>query len=103
MLSAAPPESPWFLLLLFLMENFKHSENEVSCVRLFVILWIVAHQAPLSVGFSRQEYGSRLPFSSPGDLSDPGTKLRSPTLRADILPSELKGNPRVKHSKENNK
>ena len=71
MLSAAPPESPWFLLLLFLMENFKHSENEVSCVRLFVILWIVAHQAPLSVGFSRQEYGSRLPFSSPGDLSWP--------------------------------
>ena len=70
---------------------------------LFAILWIVARQAPPTMGFSRQEYWSRLPFSSPGDLSDPGIELRSPTLRADILPSEPQGNPGVKHSKENNK
>jgi len=43
-------------------------------------LWTVAHQAPLSRGFSRQEYWSGLPFPSPGDLPDPGIKPRSPTL-----------------------
>ena len=49
----------------------------------------IVHQAPsLSMRFSRQEYWSGLPFSSPGDLPDPGIKLRSPTLQADSLPSE---------------
>ena len=43
-----------------------------SCVWLFVTLWTVAHQAPLSMGFSGQEYWSGLPFPPPGDLSDPG-------------------------------
>ena len=56
-------------------------------------LWTVAHQAPLSMGFSRQEYWSGVPFSPPGDLSDPGIELRSPTLQADSLPSEPSGNP----------
>ena len=42
--------------------------------------WTVACQAPLSMGFSRQEYWSRLPFPSPGDLPNPGTKPRSPAL-----------------------
>ena len=42
--------------------------------------WTVAYQAPLSVGFSRQEYWSRLPFPSPEDLPDPGIEPRSPTL-----------------------
>ena len=50
--------------------------------------WTIAHQAPLSMGFSRQEYWSGLSFSSPGDLADLGIKLRSPTLQADSLPSE---------------
>ena len=50
--------------------------------------WTVAYQAPLSMGFSRQEYWSGLPFPSPGDLSDPGTEPRSSTLQADALPSE---------------
>ena len=45
-------------------------------------------QAPLSMGFSRQEYWSRLPFASPGDLSDPGIKPGSPAVQADSLPSE---------------
>ena len=48
----------------------------------------VAHQAPPSMGFSRQEYWSRLPFPSPEDLSDPGIEPRSPALRADALTSE---------------
>ena len=54
--------------------------------------WTVAFQAPLSVGFPRQEYWSGLPFPSPGDLSDPGIQPGSPTLQADYLPSEPPGN-----------
>ena len=50
-----------------------------------------AHRAPLSMGFSRQEYWSGLPFSSPGDLLNPGIEPRSPTLQVDSLPSELPG------------
>ena len=56
--------------------------------------WTIARQAPLSMGVSRQEYWSGLPFPSPGDLPDPGIKPRSPTLQADSLPSELQGSPR---------
>ena len=55
----------------------------LSRVRLFVILWTVAHQAPLSMEFSRQEYCSGSPFPSPGDLPDPGIEpasLTSPAL-----------------------
>ena len=51
--------------------------------------WSVAHQAPLSMEFSRQEYQSGLPFPCPGDLPDPGIKPRSPALQADDLPTEL--------------
>ena len=52
---------------------------------------MVASQAPLSFGFSRQEYWSGLPFPSPGDLPDPGIKPGSPALQADSLLSELEG------------
>jgi len=55
--------------------------------------WIVAHQAPLSMDFSRQEYWSGLPTPSPGDLPDPGINLGSPALQADSLPSESPGKP----------
>ena len=55
--------------------------------------WTVAHQAPLSMGFSRQEYWSGVPFPSPGDLPDPGIEPRSPALRADALTSEPPGKP----------
>ena len=50
--------------------------------QLFVILWTVACQAPLSLKFFRQEYWSRLPFHSPGDLPDPGIKPTSPASPA---------------------
>ena len=53
--------------------------------------WGVAHQAPPSMGFSRQEYWSGLPFSSSGDLPDSGIEPRSPALQADFLPSEPPG------------
>ena len=55
--------------------------------------WTVAHQAPPSMGFSRQEHWSGFPFPSTGDLPDPGIKPRSPTLRADALTSAPQGKP----------
>ena len=55
--------------------------------------WTVARQAPLSMGFSRQEYWSGLPFPSPGDLLDPGIEPRSPALEEDSLPADLQGKP----------
>ena len=63
-----------------------------SHVRLFATLWTVAHQAPPSMGFSRQEYWSGVPFPSPGDLPNPGIEPGSPTLEADALTSEPPGN-----------
>ena len=61
-----------------------------SCLTL-VTPWAVAHQAPLSMEFSRQEYWSGLTFPSPGDLPDPGIKPGSPALQAGSLPSEPPG------------
>ena len=69
-----------------------------SCVRLFATPWTVAHQAPLSMGFSRQGYWSGLPFPSPGDLPNPGIEPRSPALQADSLPSEPPGKPKTSDS-----
>ena len=54
--------------------------DHFSSVRLYATPWTSALQAPLSMGFSRQEYWSRLPFPSPGDLPDPGIEPRSPAL-----------------------
>ena len=61
----------------------------LSHVQLFVTLWTVAHRAPLSMGFPRQEYWSGLPFPPPGDLPHPGIEPKSPALQADSLPTEL--------------
>ena len=60
-------------------------------VRLFAAPWTVAYQASLSMGFSRQEYWSGLPFPSPGDLPDPGIEPGRPALEADALTSEPPG------------
>ena len=59
-----------------------------SHVQLFATLWTVAHQAPLCMGFSRQEYWSGLPIPSPANLPDSGIEPESPALQADSLPSE---------------
>ena len=62
----------------------------------FVTPWTIAHQAPLSMEFSRQEYWSGLPFPAVGDLLDPGIKtmsLASPALQADSLPLSHQGSP----------
>ena len=64
-----------------------------SVVSNSVTPWTVARQAPLSGGFSRQEYWSGLPFPSPGDLLDPGIEPGSPALQADSLLSEPPGKP----------
>ena len=61
-----------------------------SCLTL-VTPWTAACQTPLSMGFSRQEYWTGLPFPSPGNLPDPGIKPRSPALQADSLLTELQG------------
>ena len=64
-----------------------------SWTRLFVTPWSVDHQAPLSKGFSRQEYWRGLPCPPPGDLSDPGIEPLSPALQVDSLSSEPPGKP----------
>ena len=66
-----------------------------SRVRLFATPLTVTNQAPPSMGFSRQEYWSGLPFPSPGDLPDTGIEPRSPTLLADALPSEPPGKAKI--------
>ena len=65
----------------------------LSCVWFFATLSTVAYQASPSMGFSRQEYQSGLPFPAPGDLPNPGIEPRSPTLQADTLLSEPAGKP----------
>ena len=74
-----------YFLLLFL-----------SChIQLFETPWTVAHQTPQSMGFPRQEYWSRLPFPSPGDLPDPEIKPLSPELAGGFFTTELPGKPQV--------
>ena len=68
--------------LLRWLPNHEAKVKSLSHVRLFVTPWTVAHQAPLSMGFSRQDYWSGLPFPSPGDLPDPGVEPGSPALQA---------------------
>ena len=60
-------------------------------------LWIVARQVPLSMGFPRQECGSGLPFSSPGDLPNPGSEPMSLHWQADSLPLSYQGNPNMNY------
>ena len=71
----------------------KSEVKSLSRVQLFATPWTVAYQPPQSMGFSRQEYWSGLPFPSLGDLPDPRIEPGFPTLQADSLPSELPGKP----------
>ena len=65
----------------------EHCTQSLSCVQLFRTPWTLARQAPLSMEFSRKEYWSRLPFSSPGDLPNPEVELTS--LRTIALPGRF--------------
>ena len=92
---ACGPNSPFSVKLFSLFDHFItpwtlgkwKKVKSLSCVRLFATPWTVAYQAPPSMGFSRQEYWSGLPFPSLGDLPNPGIEPRSPTLQADFLTS----------------
>ena len=82
----------------FLLGNMKkHTKRQCtqSCPTLATPL-TGARQAPPSMGFSRQEYWSGLPFPSPGDLPDPGIEPRSPALQADSLPTGVGGGVRTR-------
>ena len=74
--------------------------KSLSRVRLFATPWTVSLQAPPSMEFSGQEYWSRLPFPSPGDLPDPGIEPGSLALQADALPSESPGKPQSESESE---
>ena len=86
-------EGRWSLPFLFAC-----TLSHFSCVQVFATLWTVAQQPPLSMGFSRQEFWSGLPFPSPGDLPDPGMEpasLPPPALAGGFLPLALCGKPSV--------
>ena len=85
----------YILFHIFFHYGLFSSVQLLSRVRFFATPWTVAYQAPLSVGFSRQEDWSGLPSPSPGDLPDPGIKSRSSALQTDALPSELPGKPHM--------
>ena len=69
--------------------------KSLSCVRFFATPGTVAYQAPLSLGFSREEYWSGLPLPSPGDLPNPGIKPASPALADKFFTTEPPGKPSV--------
>ena len=74
--------------------------TSLSCVQLFATPWTIAHQTPLSIEFSRQEYWSWLPFLCPGHLPYPGIKPRSPPLQADSLLSEPPGKSKGRETRD---
>ena len=78
---------------------FSHSVTSNSSV----IPRTVAHQAPLSMGFSRQEYWSGLPFASPSDLPDPGIELASPALEGRFFITKPPGESQMLGYKESNR
>ena len=75
----------YYVMLCYVILSLSH-------VHLFANTWIVAHQTPLSMGFSRQEYWSGLPFPSPADLPNPGIKPRSPHCRQTLYCLSHQGN-----------
>ena len=75
--------------------TWKERKWSCSVVSDSATLWAVVYQAPLSMGFSRQQYWRGLPFPSPGDLPDSGIGPGSPTLQADTLLSGLPGKSKV--------
>ena len=81
---------------LFLLNIYILYACVLSRVRLFATPWTVTRQAPLPMGFSRQEYWNGLPFPSPGDLPDPGIdpgSAATPAWRAGSFPTEPRGEP----------
>ena len=87
-------KNEWFLHIYSLYLNYLLGGLVTkSCCLVFATPWTVVHQAPLSIGFFRQECWSGLPFLSPGDLPNPGIETGSPGLQEDSLATELPGKP----------
>ena len=85
------------ILTIVIVTYAYHIHNHMlGCAQLsnFLTPWTLAHQAPLSTGFSRQEYWNGLPCPPPGDHPNPGIKPWFPTLQTDPLPSEPPGKPK---------
>ena len=78
----------WYIYMLFFVQS-------LSRIQLFETPWTAAHQAPVSIGFSSQEYWSVLPFPYPGDLRSLGIKLMSPSLTGRFLTTEPPGKPNI--------
>ena len=95
-LSRSRSETTHASLLVLAAEKVK--VKSLSRVQLFATPWTVAYQASPSMGFSRQEYWSGLPFPSPGDLPHPGIEPGSPALEADTLTSEPPEKPLYLHN-----
>ena len=85
--------TPWTVACLEFSRCTRVGVGVLIAQSLFATPWTLAHQSPLSMEFSRQEYRSGLVFPSPGDLPDLGAEPRFPALQADSLPSEPPGKP----------
>ena len=85
---AAPVVLPFPIFVMFFLSHLRCLKSESDGCLVVSDFATVVCQAPLSMGFSRQEYWSGLPFTSPGHLPDPGIEPGSPVLEADCLPSE---------------
>ena len=85
--------SPALAGAFFTTSHLKVKVKSLSRAQLFATSWTIAYQAPQSMGFSRQEYWSGLPFPSPGDLPNPGIEPGSPALQTDALLSAPLGKP----------
>ena len=103
-IDGSPPGSPvpgilqartleWVAISFSNASKWKVKVKSLSSVQLVATPWTAAYQAPLSMGFSRQEYWSRLPCPPPGDLPNPGIEPGSPALQVDALPAKLPGKP----------
>ena len=92
---APPSEHSQRVCLISIRSHITKESQSVShtVVSDSAIPWTVARQAPPSMGFSRQEYWSGLPFPYPGDLPNSGIEPRPPTLQADSLPLSRQGSP----------
>ena len=96
-----PDMSPELLLFSLILKHstkqpgqcWEHACSLTRHIQLFATPWTVARQAPLSMGFSRQEYQSGLPFPPPGDLPNPGIKRMSPVLAGGFCITELPEKP----------
>ena len=89
-------EAPHFMNAIYSFIALNVHAQSLSHILVFVTPWTVAHQAPLSIGFPRQEHWNGLPFPSPGDFPNPGIKLESPAapaLAGRFVTTELPGKP----------